>query len=95
MSANITCFKSSSSQQKFESWMNIGGGINPNTADEERFFDFVVEYYKNKEQVDEKTFVKICKYYTHTTRRINRGICQKYYRRLQDFIRFIKWQNKK
>lgn len=43
MSANITCFKSSSSQQKFESWMNIGGGINPNTADEERFFDFVVE----------------------------------------------------
>ena len=94
MNTNIKCFKSKSTQDKFESWMNIGGGINPNTVDEERFFDFVVEYYRNKENVDEKTFVRICKYYTHTTRRINRGICQKYFHRLEVITRFIKWQNK-
>lgn len=94
MNTNIKCFKNKSSQEKFESWMNIGGGINPNPPDEERFFDFVAEYYKNNEHVDEKTFVKICKYYTHTTRRINRGICQNYYHRLELIIRFLKWQTK-
>lgn len=94
MNANITCFKSSSTQQKFESWMNNGGGINPNTIDEERFFDFVIEFYNSGEQIDKKTFVKICKYYTHTTCIINRGICQEYYHRLEIIVNFLKYQNK-
>ena len=93
MNTNIKCFRNPSTQKKFESWMNIGGGINPDTADEKRFFNFVVEYYNNGENVDEKTFVKICKYYTHTTRTINRGICQRYYHRLEVIVRFLKYQH--
>lgn len=83
-----------STQKAFESWLTIGGGINPNIADEERFYVFAYEYFRNKDNIDEKTFVKMCKKHTHTTCREKRGICQKYYRKLMTIIDFLKWNSK-
>lgn len=77
----------------FESWLEIGGGINPNPEDVERFYKFACEYCNNGENLSKKTFVKMCKKYTRTTRNINRGVCQKYYDRLNTICDFIKWYN--
>lgn len=83
-----------STQKAFVSWLEISEGISPNTSDEERFYVFAYNYFKNEDNLDEKTFVKMCKKYTHTTRCEKRGICQKYYRKLMTIIDFLKWNSK-
>ena len=84
-----------SSRKTFESWAaKWSDGIETHPKDDENFYAFACEYYKNGEHLDEKTFVKMCKTYTHTTRRQKRGICQKYYRRLMTIVAFLKWDNK-
>lgn len=87
-------FSNDATQKAFDSWLSIGGGINPNPEDEERFYTFAYEYAKNNENIDEKIFVKICKKYTHTSRTENRGICQNYYHRLVAIVKFYKWYQK-
>lgn len=83
-----------STQKAFDSWLEISGGISPNTSDEERFYVFAYKYFKNKDNLDEITFVKMCKKHTYTTRNEKRGICQKYYRRLMTIVEFLKWLSK-
>lgn len=87
-------FSNDATQKAFDSWLSIGGGINPNPEDKERFYTFANEYAKNNENIDEKIFVKICKKYTHTSHSVNRGICQKYYQRLITLVDFMKWNKK-
>ena len=87
-------FNSHSVEEAFIAWLTIGGGINPNPLDEERFFRCVTAYYENGEDVSKEAFVKECKKYTHTSRTQNYGICQKYYNRLDIIVRFLKTTRK-
>ena len=82
-------FKSEQTQKMFDSWLAISGGISPNEPDQQRFHDFVKTYYLNGENVTENSFVKECKKVTYTSRSVNRGICQRYYRRLDDIVKFL------
>lgn len=86
-------FKNNCTQDAFDAWLN-NNGITPHPMDEERFYTFAFEYFKNEEYIDQRAFVKICKKYTHTTRTENRGICQKYYQRLITLVNFMKWNKK-
>lgn len=82
-------FNSESTEKAFMSWLTIGGGVNPNPQDNERFFVFARLYFENEESITQDAFVKAAKKLTHTSKRVNRGICQKYYRKLitiQDFL---------
>lgn len=84
-------FKSKETEDAFYAWLNIGGGVNPNPQDEERFHLFAYLFIKNKEDIKERRFVEECKKYTHTTRNLNRGICQTHYRRLMNIVAFMKF----
>lgn len=70
--------------------MQIGQGVKHNPCDDERFFQFAITCYKNKEIISEKQFIKEVKKRTRITRTENRGIAQDYYRRLQLLIEFLK-----
>jgi len=87
-------FTCKSTQDTFNSWMQIGGGINPNTSDVERFYAFVSKYFENGEYISKEVFVKECKRYTHCTRIVNRGVCQKYYYKIETIVDFLKYQSK-
>ena len=86
-------FKEESTQKAFESWLKISTGIAPNTPDKNRFYAFAYEYFKHGEFIDKDTFVKKCKAFTHTTRSTNRGVCQKYYEKLELIVDFLKYYN--
>ena len=82
--------KAEESQRAFDSWMQIGQGAKYNPCDDERFFEFAIACYKNKEIISEEQFIKEVKRRTHITRTENRGIAQKYYRSLLLLIEFQK-----
>lgn len=89
----MSIFKSFKTQEAFENWLSIGGGINPNPPDVQRFFVFVKVFCQNEERVTKEQFVNEVKKYTHTSIRINRGVCQKYYSYLdiiQKYTQFLK-----
>lgn len=88
-------FKKESTEQAFNAWLAIGGGINSNPKDVERFYEFAREYFKNGEVLEKEVFVKMCKKFTHTTRQTNRGICQKYYEKLKTIVEYLKWDDKR
>ena len=83
-------FKNNETQKVFDEWIQPFNGINPHPLDDERFYAFVRKYYLNNEAVSREVFSKEARKYTHTTRTINRGICQKYYDRMISIIGFIK-----
>lgn len=87
-------FKSKEVEQAFENWLSIGGGINPHPEDDRRFYRFAELFCINSESIDKDTFVQQCKKSTHTTQRLNRGICQEYYKKLMIIVDFINFQNK-
>lgn len=84
-------FKSEQTQKMFDSWLTISGGISPNDSDMQRFCAFAITYYLNGENVTKNSFVKECKKVTHTSRSVNRGICQQYYMWLDDIVNFLKY----
>lgn len=86
-------FKSQRTEIAFNNWLTIGGGINSNTTDNERFYEFVQCYHDNGENLEKEIFVKACKNHTHTSNNTNRGICQEYYHRLEVICDFLKWKN--
>ena len=75
----------------FDSWLTISGGISPNDSDKQRFCAFAITYYLNGENVTKNSFVKECKKVPHTSRSVNRGICQQYYMWLDDIVNFLKY----
>lgn len=94
MTTKDVIFKSKETEQAFENWLAIGGGVNPHPEDDTRFYHFTEIFCKNSEFLDKDTFVQQCKKSTHTTRRLNRGICQEYYKKLTTIVDFIHYQNK-
>lgn len=84
-----------STETAFDSWAGKwSNGIECHPADDEFFYAFALEYYMNGEKMRKEDFVKKCKQYTHTTQRLKRGICQKYYERLNTIVYFLKWNSK-
>lgn len=84
-------FLKESTLKAFESWLKIGGGFNPHPNDIERFYEFAYEYYKNKENLSDEMFSKMCKEYNANN--FDESICQKYYDRLKTICDFVKWYN--
>ena len=82
-------FKCKNTNKAFLDWIKVFGATY-HPSDVIRFYDFAVVYYRNREDVSKKAFVKECKKYTHTTQRENRGICQKYYEKLFTIVEFLK-----
>lgn len=87
-------FINKQTRDAFHSWLSIGGGINYNSPDLERFYHFADVYCKYHENVTEKEFVKAAKQYTHTTISTNRGICQKFYRKLKTIQEYFSYKEK-
>ena len=83
-------FKSEETQKAFEKWITPYNGINPHPLDDERFYSFVKVYIKMEESVTREVFSKEAKRYTHTTKNYKRGICQKYYDKLNSIIEFTR-----
>lgn len=80
----------SSTRKAFDQWLSeYGATYHP--CDIKRFNKFALLYCRDKaNDISEKEFVKKVKEKTHTTRSENRGIAQKFYRRLQNIQSFYK-----
>ncbi len=82
-------------QQKFDEWIKKWGATY-NQEDIDAFNEFAYFYIKDSENyITEKEFVKIVKQHTHTSIHTNRGIAQKFYKRLEAIVSFYKSNNKK
>lgn len=91
MKGNI--FSSPKTLEAFEKW--VGGPLEPNyhPCDDERFYSFVIIYFKENDDVEKDAFVKAAKKHHPTSREHKRGMYQDYYNRLQIITAFLKSQN--
>ena len=80
-------------QRKFDEWLKKWGATY-NPEDIDSFNEFAYYYVKDsRNNITEKEFVKAVKQYTHTSIRTNRGIAQKFYKRLETIKSFCKSNN--
>ena len=85
-------FKNASTQKAFDQWANKWiDGITRHELSDKDFYHFAHVYYKNRENISKEKFVYICKKWTKTSRNNRRGICQKYYGKLETIIDFMQW----
>ena len=89
----MSIFKNAETEKVFQSWQQIGGGINYNPQDMERFHQFVKVFHQNNECVSKEAFVKAVKQKTHTSRRENHGLAQKFFTRVDVINEFLRWQD--
>lgn len=82
--------KSEKTKEAFNAWLKTFDGIQIHPLDDERFYQFVKQFYLQDESVTREAFSKEAKRYTYTSRSYKRGICQKYYDKMMVIIDFIK-----
>lgn len=85
--------KSEKTKEAFDAWIKTFDGIQIHPLDDERFYQFVKNFYLQGENVTREAFSNEAKRYTHTSRLYKRGICQKYYDKMMVIIDFIKKMN--
>ena len=79
-----------STKKAFYEWISSWGATY-NPQDVNRFNKFALLYCKDtKNEINKKEFVKEVKKYTHTSIKVNRGIAQKFYYRLEVIKSFCK-----
>lgn len=77
-------------QQLFNQWVSKWG-VTDHPNDEDCFNYFALSYCKDINNcMSKEEFVKMVKMYTHTSMYNNRGIAQKYFRRLEAIVSFCK-----
>ena len=80
-------------QKAFDEWISKWGATY-HPEDVKRFNKFALSYCSDeKNEITKYQFVKNVKKCTHTSVRLNRGIAQEYYRRLEAIQSFCKSNN--